>query len=471
LLCLQFIEHDGINYSAEERLWHSYSADQMRNAQASFNRLFEVMDDLVDDRIGIVRWLGELPKQAGEPDFFHFYAEACNTKAFSGQGNFRNTGGASGDRATAMAKAVGEAVERYCPALFVQEQLPLARFSSAPFPCIRPDQFALYSQEQLSDPTFPHVRFDADTLVRWAKTSDVATGETWYVPAAMVYMPYYFNRDHGEESIAPRISTGLACHCSPAEAALSAICEVIERDAITILWQAKLGMPKIRIESLSKRNRDLVARFECCGHSVIILNITLDHHVPTILSVLRSCWPGMPALVFAASSHPCSEVAIRKSLEELAHTRRLAQELKTQKPSFRPAMNYHNVIDQETHVHLYCDQASLRLAEFIFASGQEMDFEELETFATGDPVGDVQSVVEQISNIGHQVLLADITTSDVADLGLIVMRAVIPGFHPLFIGHKLRALGGFRLWGVPQKLGYVGITRATGDNLAPHPFP
>jgi len=73
--------------------------------------------------------------------------------------------------------------------------------------------------------------------------------------------------------------------------------------------------------------------------------------------------------------------------------------------------------------------------------------------------------------VGHRVLLADVTSEDVGDLGLRVVRALIPGFHPLILGHKIRALGGRRLWEVPQKLGYPGVTRAKGDNPAPHPYP
>jgi ribosomal protein S12 methylthiotransferase accessory factor len=69
------------------------------------------------------------------------------------------------------------------------------------------------------------------------------------------------------------------------------------------------------------------------------------------------------------------------------------------------------------------------------------------------------------------VLLADVTTPDVRDLGLSVVRAVVPGSHPLFMGHALRARGGRRLWEVPQRLGHRGISPATGDNPAPHPYP
>jgi len=67
-------------------------------------------------------------------------------------------------------------------------------------------------------------------------------------------------------------------------------------------------------------------------------------------------------------------------------------------------------------------------------------------------------------------LLADVTTEDMRDLGLLVVRAVIPGFHPLFMGHQFRALGGTRLWEIPQKFGYPGISREHGDNPLPHPF-
>jgi ribosomal protein S12 methylthiotransferase accessory factor len=59
----------------------------------------------------------------------------------------------------------------------------------------------------------------------------------------------------------------------------------------------------------------------------------------------------------------------------------------------------------------------------------------------------------------------------VEDLGLKVVRAVIPGYHPLVMGHRLRALGGKRLWTIPQKLGFKGITTEIGDNPYAHPYP
>ena len=50
-------------------------------------------------------------------------------------------------------------------------------------------------------------------------------------------------------------------------------------------------------------------------------------------------------------------------------------------------------------------------------------------------------------------------------------RGTVPDDHPLCMGYDRRAVGGTRLWEMPQKLGYRGITPGSGDNPSPHPFP
>jgi ribosomal protein S12 methylthiotransferase accessory factor len=443
----------------------------MSNPVSSLSRLFEVVEYLVDDQVGIIRHVQEIPREPGAPDFFRFGAEACNAGAFGQHKNFATAGGVSTDRRTAMAKAIGEAVERYCTAIYDAGELPLTSFEAAPFECAPPNEFALYSHEQYQSPGFPYVPFGKTTPIRWAPVFDATTGETLHAPAAMVFIPYVYDRERGERPIVQPVSTGLACHSGQKEALCSAICEMIERDAFTITWQAQLGMPQIRIETLSDRNRDLVARFHRTGNSVTLFDITMDHGVPAILSVSRSLESEAPALVLAASAHLDPEQAVRKSLEELAHTRGFAQQLKIALPPIVPTTYFENIVTQDDHVHLYCDHANAPLADFLFASTQRIAFGDIENLSTGVPEQDLKILVAQVNAVGHRVLFADLTTPDVGWLGLTVVRAMIPGFHPLFFGHRIRALGGSRLWEVPQKLGCQGVTRESGDNPAPHPFP
>jgi ribosomal protein S12 methylthiotransferase accessory factor len=435
-------------------------------------QLAAAADVLVDRRVGIVRWVEESPREAGGPAFFHFAAKACNTAAFTRQRNFCDTGGASASREIAAAKAIGEAVERYCSAIYDVDELPLHAARDAPFECVDPGSFALYSDDQYATPGFPWVPFDDRTTVRWTPAWDAVDGSSVHVPGARVFMPYSYYIGTGDAPIDQPISTGLACHGGLHRAAVSAACEVVERDAVMIAWQSMLAPPQILVETLSDRCYDLVERFEAAASTVAMFDITLDHGIPTILSVLRAEHADAPGLVVAGASSPDPEDAARKSLEELAHSRPYCQFVKTHLPRHEPDPPlYESVRDQVTHLSFYTDHENARLADFLFTSRERREFDEIEGFATGDPALDLAALADRIAATGERLLLADLTTDDVRELGLRVVRAVIPGFQPLHMGYGLRSLGGRRLWTVPQALGHRGVTPQTGDNPAPHPYP
>ena len=292
------------------------------------------------------------------------------------------------------------------------------------------------------------------------------------VPAARVFMPYSYYVGSGDSPIDQPISTGLACHESHELAALAAACEVVERDAVTIMWQAQLAMPQIRVETLPDECYDLVQRFERTGGRVTVLDITLDHGIPTILSLLRSSHDRAPALVVAASTAPDPEEAARKSLEELAHTRRYCQFVSSHlPPHVADPPDYRSVVDQLTHLSLYVDHENARLAEFLWAGEERRSFDEIGAVAGDSAATQLRAVAERIDDVGERLLVTDLTSADMASLGLSVVRAIVPGFQPLHMGHRLRSLGGRRLWSVPQRLGYAGVSPESGDNPAPHPYP
>lgn len=436
------------------------------------DRLAGIAQHLFDPVVGVIGGLEEVPREAGGPDFFHYLARSCDTAAFQRYRAFSFAGGASTTREGAIAKSIGEAVERYCAAFYDADALPLVASAKATFPCVAPAEFALYGEAQYRSPGFPWVPFTDRTPVRWTPAVDQVSGATVHVPACRVFIPYYFVAGTGDSPIDQPISTGLACHGTWADAALGAVCEVIERDAALIAWQAMMSPPQVRIETLSDANYDLVRRFEAVGDEVALLDITLDHGVPTFLSVLRSRRAGAPALVCAPATALDPEIAVRKSLEELAHTRRYCQWVITNAPRLEPdPPEYLAVHDQRSHLNFYVDRANAHHADFLFTGSTRREFSDLANHATGDAAIDLARVVERIAGVGHRVLLAELTTPEIAALGLAVVRAVIPGFHSLHMGFSLRAQGGQRLWTTPQRLGHRGVTVAGGDNPAPHPYP
>lgn len=436
----------------------------------SFRRLNDIIEDLVDSRSGIINKCYELQPEPDAPQLFHFYAQASNTKVFSGNPNFRNTGGVSTDRKIAMAKAVGEAVERYCSAFFDVKDLPLCTYDDADFEAVHPDFFQYFTDEQYELPGFPFLPFNTNTQIRWTEAIDLCTSELKHIPAACVWMPYYFDRAAGDTPIFQPISTGLSCHCSLEEAILGGVLEVVERDAFSMTWQAKLSHPHIIIESLSDDNYDLVRKIESVGHKVYLLNATTDLGIPVILAVAHRERHPAPPLVVAAASELDPETAVRKCLEELVHTRRYMRELQAWGGSYDAPADLDEIKDQIDHLRFWGSDSVLKYSEFLINSENRVEFSSIESMEKKSVKDSLQGLTSQLLKKGYSSYFVDLTTDDVMGLGLRVVRAVVPGLHPFFIGHAWRARNCKRLFSSPQLFGHKPLSRGH-DNIYPHPFP
>jgi ribosomal protein S12 methylthiotransferase accessory factor len=377
--------------------------------------------------------------------------------------------GAAADPEQAAEKAIAEALRFYCAAFYAPEELVLTSSSEAPFPCAPPAAFALYSPEQYRQPDFPFVPLTERTRIRWVPATDLATGSPCHVPAAMALLPYTTRPESGEARVIPHSSTGLACASSVDEAATLALCSAIQDDAVAIVWQARLAMPQIRVETLSDYAYELVSRFERSVGSITLLDLSGVSGIPVVLAALRGSSPGSPALVFARGAAPEPEGAVRTALEELAVVLRYSQQIQAHIPPLPPIEGHLNVRDQVGHLRFWCDPGNTPLADFLFSSKQRLEFDALPGLPPGPPAELRHRLVEQLRAAGLQVLQANLTTPDLRALGLSVVRAVVPGLHPLLIGHGQRALGGARLREVPRQLALRKIESA-GENAAPHPF-
>jgi ribosomal protein S12 methylthiotransferase accessory factor len=437
------------------------------SAAPPFARL---LNCLVDNQVGVLASVTEMRTEAGAPDFFHFTARLSDTEAFSRRANCGRVSAASVDREAAVTSVIIDAISHYCSALRTEEGelLPVCSAKAAPFPCVPPGEFSLFSPKQYEREGFPWIPFTEDMPVHWAQALDPLRDETMFVPSAMAFLPYAPRPEHGEAPIAPPTSIGLACHWNPAQACVDAICDVIECDALAIVWQAQLAMPQIRIETLSDANYDLVSRFERTGSSISLLKVELEFGVSTFLACLSNASPTAPARIFAAGTDLDPERGIRKSLEKLAHVQYYCQLIHTHLP--RPGSDRAGIVEQRDHLNFWCDHRNSSLVEPLFTCDERLEFDELVNLSTGKPERDLVELLQRTEASGYRALVADLTAPDVAVLGLTVVRAVIPGLHPLFFGYEMRALGGWRLRQIPQKLGYPGLMSESGDFPYPHPF-
>lgn len=441
-------------------------------ARARLQRLLGAWDELVDDRVGVIQRVTQMTPDDDEPSFFHTHSDACDTSAFSKLANFRGNGGVSSDRYIALAKAIGEGVERYCAAIFDYDRLVLAAYEELPQRATPPAAYALHTPAQHADPQFPWQPFEETTPVLWTRGGSLLDGEPVLVPAAMVYVPFHYLLDQRDTPIVQPISTGLACGASPAEAAISGLCEAVERDAFTLTWQARMSRPRIAADTLPDSAQALIERFAAADIRVAVMDITTDIEIATVMTIALSDADSSPAIAVAAATDPSPEHALVKSLEELAHTRRYARLVMQHTPELPVdvAAGHPQIVEQAHHLRFYCPQSAKRFAEFAWSSPEVRDFAELPDRAAGSASRELDALLTAVADRGIDVISCDLTTPDISALGLAVTRIVAPGLHPLFMGYRIRALGGQRLATVPQLLGFPAVADA-GDNPYPHPFP
>ena len=117
----------------------------------------------------------------------------------------------------------------------------------------------------------------------------------------------------------------------------------------------------------------------------MLLDVTLDAGVPSIVAILRSDAPERPAFVVAAAADLAPEIAVRKALEELPHTRRYSQRIKNEMPPIPDDGVFDHVLTQMDHLNFAGDHAHRAYFAFLFASGERRSFDEMPSWRAETP--------------------------------------------------------------------------------------
>lgn len=430
-----------------------------------YKRLFDLIPSLVDPEFGIIGQVISLPRQANMPDFMYFKAIVSNTGVIGGEENFSVAGGTAVDRDRALAKAIGEGVERYSSGIYFKEDFVFGAFKDLQAKAIDPTLFTSFSKEHFENPAFKFKFFDRDTKLHWCSTINLRSGEKALAPAALVYCPYNAAASKGEAPIMESISTGLAAHLSYEAAALNGILEVVERDSFMLSWLSGETPIQIETDSLSDLHLEMIKRFERFGYRITLLNITSDTEIPTIMAVMKGEVNGSVPFLVAAATHLDPAIAAQKCLEELALIERYAKRAKMTAADWYPYTDYNTVQYLIDHIRFWLDPKRVEKSNFLLQSDQKIRLEDIKRKDSGSIKRDLNKVVQLIHNAGHEVYIADITTADVEALGFKVVRALVPGFLPLNKRYSCRPLQSKRL---QVYLDMKGGNRKL--NLLPHPF-
>jgi len=163
--------------------------------------------------------------------------------------------------------------------------------------------------------------FDAVTPTAWVGSMSLLDGQPLLVPYEVVHTDGSVPEPAGSGCFLCT-SNGLASGNDEAEAQVHALCELVERDAVT-LWRVRQagGSTVIARRSVTHTGcRELIERFEAVGLSVLLHDATTDIGLPVVLCTVLD-EQSDPALQMGMGCHPSRDVAVSRALTEAAQSR------------------------------------------------------------------------------------------------------------------------------------------------------
>ena len=412
--------------------------------------------------VGIVTHVDELLAAPDDSRLTHVVA-------IGAQGAGELEPGGSGYAATAdaaRAAALGEAIERYA----ASEQPSRAVLAAAGdlADAIEPERFSLFTAEQLAAPGFPFVAFTRATRIRWVDGHSLRDGRRVLVPAQLVYLRWG-ELAEGEERIGYATSSGLACGECFESAALAALLELVERDAFLVAWRARLSLPRLTADGVAE-----LAAWErrYLGGSRLrhdVVDLSRVSGAPAALAVVRD---DVGSLAIGAAAAANAPDAYRKALAEAYAAHGAARRMRRADEREGAEQRAADVTTFADHIRLYANPVNAARAEFLAAAEESVPIGAIPPLRGAEPHAVLESLVELLAESEIEPYAVDITPSDVASLGLHVVRAVAPELCPLDVRQDACFLGADRLRRAPAVRAFHGRPLEIDElNLDPHPFP
>jgi ribosomal protein S12 methylthiotransferase accessory factor len=317
------------------------------------------------------------------------------------------------DLDAAKASGIGESIEAY-HAERITLPLRLATYTE------------LRESAAVLDPMrLPRTRGSAyhpDLPILWIEGHDLLQREPLWVPYELVHFHYTLPEPTAKGCFAAT-TNGLASGNTLAEAISHAICEVVERDALT-LWPfrdpGEQRTRRIRLDTVDDAAcREILARYDAAGIDVIVRDLTSDVGLPVVHCAIaeRTADPWRPSPAhFGTGCQAAREVALLRALTEAAQNR------------LTEITGSRDDVDRARFQRFTQPSAEARaLARRARSAPATRAFTDVASCATDTMAGDVDLELRLLRDVGIQrVAVVDLTRPEI---GWPVVRVVIPGLE------------------------------------------
>ncbi|CAM3116325.1 YcaO-like family protein [Actinomyces slackii] len=408
---------------------------------------------------GLVSRSAELPQAAGEPVFAIWTAFLGDLSAAldsqrvwrhrAESGNIDGAGGAiDADRARHI--AIVESMERYSSCAWSEDELIWDTAAGLGEGAIGPEHWPVCSPTELADPHCGLRDPDPRVPIRWVRGWSLTRGREVFVPAILAYLNFPLHSP--SEFFTNPVSTGTAAHADLREAVLGGLLEVIERDSISLTWLQRLRLPRVEVDpdALDAVAAEYHRVGTSTGLEVHLFDATTDYGVPVLYAVQTSSDDTELAQVVAATCDLDPQRALAKIYRELASLR-IALRSYARNPRSKK-----EVTDQDLTVVggalANADPQMRHVFDFLLQGPRPVrPLSQVGALPEGgDPL---ERVVSHLERAGAEAIVVDLTTDEARQVGMHVIKALIPQAMPLSFSHRARFLATPRLYQAPRAMG------------------
>ena len=307
--------------------------------------------------------------------------------------------GKGGTPVQAEASAVMELVERYSLFSFLKERerkVAPWRELSGPAVSFRELALSLHDDSGLeSNPRFQEIL--RSIPFEWVEGHALGVESPVLLPWSWFWPINEFN--------------GSAAGNTVEEAAVQALCEIIERHVCSELSYKELKTPTIDPGSLkSPMAKELVGKFRAKGIELVLKDFTLGMGVPTVGAIAwdPSTFPRRSEIVYTAGTAPSPERAAIRAITEVAQ---LAGDFDT---------------DGEYVESGLPKFSSLEEASYVLDSSETVSIDTLPDCGAQDFLDELRGIFDAIRSAGLTAYVVDVTHPV---LRIPVVYAIVPGNH------------------------------------------
>jgi ribosomal protein S12 methylthiotransferase accessory factor len=421
---------------------------------------------------GVVRRTFDLLRSPDDALLHRISAEAAEGGFLVGEDFSAVRSGSGGyhhDRRAATAAALAETAERYSATFVPVDGIVTASAAELGTDAISPERFALFHRRQYETDGFPFVRFTDETVLRWTRGYALPEREPVWLPAQLVYLGWS-DRPADEPRVGFATSNGLACGATPEEATVAALLEALERDAFMIVWYARLSLPLLDWSADDELRQHAARYFEPTGLRFAAVDLSRFWNVPTVVGVAHATNHG--ALGVGAAAATTVHDAWRKALAEAFAVRTWGRVRSLDAHGLPPEVRFADVRTFADHVELYARHEYAARAAFLDGSRERRATAGVRPVPAATPERALGALVDRVRAAGYTPYAVDVTSPDVREAGLTVVKVVVPELCQLDVDYRARFLGSRRLYEVPFELGLRAEPLGFDDvNPDPHPFP